>query len=237
MTPPSTPSGPAGASPGPDAYRDAGSGVLRNRLGITDPNELEVAEADFSAVRLAGLQQRPLPGDYDLAHMQHFHERIFGDVYSWAGQLRTVMIAKGGTFCLPQHINSFAAEVFARLAAADHLRGRERETFIDGLTELLADLNALHPFGRATAVPNARSAPSSPGRPGTTCGGRRWTRARTSRPPAPHSLATTGRCAACSSDWSTAPTRPPPRPSHATPPASEPASAGGILAEDPLQDG
>jgi cell filamentation protein len=35
--------------------------------------------------------------------------------------------------------------VFARLAAADHLRGRERETFIDGLTELLADLNALHP--------------------------------------------------------------------------------------------
>jgi cell filamentation protein len=101
MTPHSTPSGPAGASPGPDPYRDAGSGVLRNRLGITDPNELEVAEADFSAVRLAGLQQRPLPGDYDLAHMQRFHERIFGDVYPWAGQLRTVVIAKGGTFCVP----------------------------------------------------------------------------------------------------------------------------------------
>lgn len=121
--------------------------MLHNRLGITDPHELEVAEADFSALRLAGLGQRPLPGDYDLAHLQRFHERIFGDVYPWAGQLRTVVIARGGMFCLPQHIESYApAEVFARLADADQLRGRDRETFLEGLTELLADLNALHPF-------------------------------------------------------------------------------------------
>lgn len=125
---------------------DPESGIFRNRLEITDPTELEVAEADFSAVRLAGLQQRPLAGRYDLAHLQRFHERIFGDVYPWAGQLRTVRIAKGGMFCLPQHVESYAAEVFARLADADHLRGRDREMFIDGLTELLADLNALHPF-------------------------------------------------------------------------------------------
>ncbi|MGH3436017.1 MAG: Fic/DOC family protein [Sciscionella sp.] len=105
-----------------------------------------MAEADLSAVRLAGLQQRPLPGNYDLAHLQRFHERIFGDVYPWAGELRTVGIAKGGMFCLPQHIESFAAEVFGRLEAAQRLRGRNHETFVDGLTELLADLNALHPF-------------------------------------------------------------------------------------------
>lgn len=146
MTPSGTSNGPAAASSSPDPYVDPETGVLCNRLGISDPDELEAAEADLSAVRLAGLQQRRLPGDYDLVHLQRFHERIFGDVYTWAGKLRTVGIAKGGVFCLPQHLEAFAAEMFGRLASADHLCGRDRETFIDGLTELLADLNALHPF-------------------------------------------------------------------------------------------
>ena len=143
MTPPDCA---GGGSSGTDPYIDPGTGVLRNRLGISNPDQLEAAETDFTAVRLAGLLQRPLPGNYDLAHLRRFHERIFGDVYPWAGELRTVVISKGGTFCLPQHIESFAADVFGRLAAADMLRGRGRELFIDGLTELLADLNALHPF-------------------------------------------------------------------------------------------
>lgn len=53
-----------------------------------------------------------------------------------AGQLRSVVLAKGGgVFCLPQHIESFAAEGLGRLATAGHLRGRDRESFIDGLTQ------------------------------------------------------------------------------------------------------
>jgi cell filamentation protein len=39
-----------------------------------------------------------------------------------------------------------AADVFGRLAAVDHLRGRDRAGFLDGLTPLLAEVNALHPF-------------------------------------------------------------------------------------------
>lgn len=136
--------------PGPpeetDPYRDPDTGVLRNLLGITDPAVLEQADADFSAVRLAQLQRRELPGDYDLAHLRGFHRVIFGDLYPWAGELRTVWIAKGDPFCMPQHIESSAEEMFTRLVAANHLRGLDRAEFIDGLTELLGDLNALHPF-------------------------------------------------------------------------------------------
>jgi len=110
MTPPEL-GGPAEGEPaGADPYVNPATGVLRNRLGLTDPDRLEDAEADFSAVRLAGLGRRPLPGNYDLAHLQRFHERIFGDVYPWAGELRTVVISKGGTFCLPQHLETFAVE-------------------------------------------------------------------------------------------------------------------------------
>ena len=137
-------------SPGPheqtDPYRDPDTGVLRNLLGIIDPAVLEEADADFSAVRLAQLQRRELPGGYDLAHLRGFHRLIFGDLYPWAGELRTVWIAKGDPFCMPQHIESSAEEIFTRLARANYLHGLDRAEFIDGLTDVLGDLNALHPF-------------------------------------------------------------------------------------------
>ena len=41
-------------------------------------------------------------------------------------------------FCLPQHLESYAAEVFGRLAAADRLRGLARDPFITGLAGFLA---------------------------------------------------------------------------------------------------
>lgn len=82
MTPPDRA---GGGSSGTDPHIDPGTGVLRNRLGICNPDRLEAAETDFTAVRLAGLLQRPLPGNYDPAHLRRFHERIFGDVYPWPG--------------------------------------------------------------------------------------------------------------------------------------------------------
>jgi Fic/DOC family len=39
-----------------------------------------------------------------------------------------------------------AGEVFGRLARDRYLRGLSREAFVDRLTELFADINALHPF-------------------------------------------------------------------------------------------
>jgi hypothetical protein len=65
--------------------------------------------------------------------LQAFHRYILGDVYNWAGELRTVSIAKGSVFCLPQHLESYAADVFGRLAAADRLRGLARDPFITAL--------------------------------------------------------------------------------------------------------
>ncbi|QYN41158.1 Fic family protein (plasmid) [Pseudonocardia sp. DSM 110487] len=129
-----------------DPYLDLQSGVLRNRLGITDKAELAQAEAELTSYRLIELRLNPLPGCYDLVHLQGFHRYIFGDVYDWAGELRTVSIGKGQPFCLPQHLVSFAGEVFGQLAREGYLRGLGRAAFVDRLTALLADVNALHPF-------------------------------------------------------------------------------------------
>ncbi|MEV7601630.1 Fic family protein [Kitasatospora sp. NPDC089797] len=129
-----------------DPYLDPDSGVLRNKLGITDPQALAAAEADITAARLTRLAERPLPGAYDLAHLQAFHREIFGSIYPWAGQIRSVEIAKTDRFCLVRMIPGFADDIFGRLARRqDYLRGLDRDGFLDGLADLYGDVNALHP--------------------------------------------------------------------------------------------
>jgi cell filamentation protein len=129
-----------------DPYLDPRAGVLRNRLGLTDPGELDRAEADLTGYRLVELHERALPGAYDLAHLQAFRF-IFGDLYDWAGELRTVSIARTDLFCLPQNLIGFAEDVFGKLARRDHyLRDLDRAPFVAKLADLLGDINALHPF-------------------------------------------------------------------------------------------
>lgn len=130
-----------------DPYADPDSGVLRNSLGITEPQALAAAEADITAARLTRLAEKPLPGKYDLAHLQAFHREVFGSIYPWAGQIRSIEIAKVDQFCLVRMIPGFADDIFGRLARRqDHLRGLDRDTFLIGLSDLYGDVNALHPF-------------------------------------------------------------------------------------------
>ena len=130
-----------------DPYVDPGTGCLRNRLGVTDPRELEVAEAARTAVVIALLSAGSLPGRYDLAHLRAFHRRIFGDIYDWAGELRTVPIAKDDSlFALPEHLEIYLTGVLDQLAGEQLLRGLARSRFLERVTHYLAELNAAHPF-------------------------------------------------------------------------------------------
>jgi cell filamentation protein len=129
-----------------DPYADPATGVLRNRLGLSTAAELEAAEREITHAALILLRETPVRPAYDLAHLCEVHRRIFGDIYGWAGQVRTVAIAKGSMFCLPQYIEPSAAEIFRQLRNENFLRGLERDTFIDRLTYYLGEVNAVHPF-------------------------------------------------------------------------------------------
>jgi len=87
--------------------------------------------APLCQAALADLAVRPLSGNYDLSHLCGFHREIFGDLYLWACEIRTVAIARTDMFCLPQHIESYAGEVFAALADERHLRGLDHDTFLE----------------------------------------------------------------------------------------------------------
>ncbi len=130
-----------------DPYLYPGSTVLRNLPGLQDADALAEHEAQATTLRLAQLAATGLEGAYDLSHLQEFHRFIFRDVYPWAGELRTVPLAKPGSmFALPEHIESYATELLRQLAAEQHLRGLPREQFAERLTHYCAEINAVHPF-------------------------------------------------------------------------------------------
>src|SRR5579863_10486867 len=115
---------------GDDPYLDPASGVLKNRLGITDGDALEQTEAALVSTRSYELSLAPLKGDFDLAHLQAIHRHLFGDVYGWAGQVRSVDISKGSqVFAHHAHIGNAAEAIFKKLAAERHLIGLDHAAF------------------------------------------------------------------------------------------------------------
>lgn len=130
-----------------DPYVYPGTHVLRNNLELRDPEELSQAEADVVGLALAALAEQPLPGNYDLTHWQALHRRIFGALYPWAGDLRTVQIAKPNAFyARPEHITGYAQGIFAELTREDNLKGLDRAAFLERLTHYHAEMYAVHPF-------------------------------------------------------------------------------------------
>lgn len=118
--------------------------MLINQAGLRDPTALAAFELEMTLTRA----DEPLPdGELDFAHYKALHRHLFQDVYSWAGEPRTIRIGKGGSwFCYPEHIDREMARIFAELAAAGHLVGLERDAFAAQAADVLAEINAVHPF-------------------------------------------------------------------------------------------
>jgi cell filamentation protein len=130
-----------------DHYVDQASGVLTNKLNIADAETLEKQEADYAAVRSYELSQNPIKGSFDLAHLKAIHKQLFGDLYSWAGELRDIDISKGDNFFAHHmHIESAAIPIFKQLAEELYLAGITPAEFSERAAYYLGEINALHPF-------------------------------------------------------------------------------------------
>src|ERR1035441_6454871 len=106
-----------------DPYTYPGSDVLRNVRDIRYRQDLAVCEADLTSTRLAELFLSPLHGRFDVGHLRAIHKYIFQDVFSWAGEFRTVNISKGGDFFgAAAFIEPALAGVLQKLPAEDYLR-------------------------------------------------------------------------------------------------------------------
>jgi cell filamentation protein len=127
-----------------DPYVYSGTEVLINKEGIRDQGELEALERVMTTARLEMLPAMvPLTED----GYRQLHRHIFQDVYDWAGEYRTVNIAKGGhVFCLVPYIADQMRQRFATIQAESGLAVSFREEFVSRAAEQISELNVIHPF-------------------------------------------------------------------------------------------
>ena len=77
------------------------NGVLKNKLNITDEEELKQKEADIGFLKLINVDS-VLDGFFDESLLKNIHNHIFGDIYEWAGQYRTIPLFKE-EYVLPRY--------------------------------------------------------------------------------------------------------------------------------------
>ena len=103
------------------------SDVLINKLNIHDSDKLPEVERKLTMLRLMDLLEKPVTGKFDFEHLRNIHKYIFQDIYSWAGKIRTVDIAKSNMFCKVQFIEMQASVLFRKLQNDDYLKRLSKE--------------------------------------------------------------------------------------------------------------
>ena len=121
--------------------------VLINKLGIQDQSELNSVERQFVLLKSSQAEQETIFKNIDFNFYKELHKQLFGDLYEWAGTVKSMNISKKGTiFCNFEDIERIGTLKFQRLAEQNYLKGLTKSRFIDKLTEFYHDMNMLHPF-------------------------------------------------------------------------------------------
>lgn len=123
--------------------------VLENKLGLTDSAELAREEERISkkkAVNLFGFAILKLLSDGTYKTLAAIYKYLFEDICDFAGELRTVNMAKG---------NFRFAPLMYLQAALENIDKMPQSTF-DEIVEKYVEMNIAHPFregnGRSTRI-------------------------------------------------------------------------------------
>ena len=123
--------------------------ALENKLGITNSAELAREEERITKTRAIELFDRDFldsltPGSFSA--LAAIHKFLFSDIYNFAGEVRSVNIAKGNF--------RFAPLMYLR-AALENIEKMPQSTF-DEIIEKYVEMNVAHPFregnGRSTRI-------------------------------------------------------------------------------------
>ena len=123
--------------------------MLTNKLGITTPADLAREEERISKKRAVELFEKGILDSLPAGRfstLQTIHRYLFEDIYEFAGEIRTVNLAKGNF--------RFAPLMYLR-AALENIEKMPQTTF-DEIVEKYVEMNIAHPFregnGRSTRI-------------------------------------------------------------------------------------
>lgn len=123
--------------------------ALENKLGINDSAELAREEEKISKIKAIELYENNIVEESEVGKFSgiaKIHKFLFGDIYNFAGKVRTVNIAKG---------NFRFAPVMYLESALKHIDDMPQSTYNE-IIEKYVEMNVAHPFregnGRSTRI-------------------------------------------------------------------------------------
>lgn len=123
--------------------------ALENNLGLTSSADLAREEERISKKKAAQLFDRKLFDTFDVgtfAGLAEIHQYLFEDIFDFAGEIRTVNLAKGNFHFAP----------LMYLQAVLHNIDKMPQSTFDEIVEKYVEMNIAHPFregnGRSTRI-------------------------------------------------------------------------------------
>lgn len=130
-----------------DPYLYPGTDVLRNKKGLKTQEALERYERLHSGNRM---RHAPLDFPISLEGYTAIHRHLFQDVYDWAGETRTVDMAKDESlhtfFEIPEQIDRMLFLQFDDLNCEYNLAAMTPRKFSVRAAEHICAINNIHPF-------------------------------------------------------------------------------------------
>lgn len=123
--------------------------VLRNKLDIVDPIEINEAELEL-LLQLYEYVFGSLSSDEQITvpMIKEWHRKWLGNLYEWAGKERTVQLSKGGfafanAELLPRLLGDFERDFLSKWTPCTDL---DPETLIQAIAEVHVEFILIHPF-------------------------------------------------------------------------------------------
>ena len=135
-------------------YVYPGTDILKNKLNIKDEKKLKEYEIKMVAVKTVILLKDDKKHEFNEERFKYIHYFLFCDVYDFAGIYREENIIKDNfVFSDFRYISDNVKEIFKKIDV-DKFKQMDLDTLIKNISEIMTDLNVLHPFregnGRAT---------------------------------------------------------------------------------------
>lgn len=134
----------------PYLYDDAD--VLKNLANIKDPDLLSRAEADITNISMLAIYNQSYRV-FDTKTLQDIHLNIFGQIYDWAGEFRTIQLAKyedvlGGDtvrYTFPKQIKKELDVVMKEVKKLKRTDSNDND-IVFRLERIIATIWQIHPF-------------------------------------------------------------------------------------------
>lgn len=124
-----------------------GTSCLINKFDIKDEVILKELETTITLNKITEYSLNPLFYSFDVQHYKSIHRYLFGDIYDWAGEYRTVDMSKKGTnFAKAESVEKLMSNCFKRLNDKNLFQGLNFDDFVDEFVDFYCVTNMIHPF-------------------------------------------------------------------------------------------